>query len=71
MYSRTHLYFAIRIDQPKHPLVRLFTVSLFVFIDVIYLNGLYIEPYFTKGVKGFRIFHDSEYFKEKMLYHKD
>lgn len=38
---------------------------------MIYLNGLYVEPYFTKGVKGFRIYHDSDYFKSRMFYHKD
>ena len=36
-----------------------------------YLNGLYIEPYFHKGVKGFRIYHDSDYFTEKKYFHKD
>jgi hypothetical protein len=34
-------------------------------VDVIYLNGLYVEPLFLEGKKGFRIYHDSEYFKEK------
>jgi len=36
---------------------------------VIYLNGLYVEPHFHKGIKGFRIFHDSQYFIEKHFYH--
>jgi hypothetical protein len=35
--------------------------------DVIYLNGLYVEPLFLEGMKGFRIYHDSEYFKEKQF----
>lgn len=55
----------------KAPSSKLYLFFKFVFIDVIYLNGLYVEPYFTKGIKGFRIFHDSEYFKEKVFYHKD
>ena len=42
-----------------------------MFLDVIYLNGLYIEPYFMKGLKGFKIYHDCDYFKERMYYHKD
>lgn len=41
----------------------------FLRVDVIYLNGLYIEPLFHKGMKGFRIYHDSEYFKEKKFFH--
>lgn len=39
--------------------------------DVIFLNGLYIEPLAYKGMKGFRIFHDSEYFREKKYFHPD
>jgi len=35
------------------------------------LHGLYVEPYFTKGIMGVRIFHDSDYFKEKTYFHKD
>jgi hypothetical protein len=35
------------------------------------LNGLYVETYFNKGIKGFRVFHDSDYFHEKAYYHKD
>jgi len=36
---------------------------------VIYLNGLYVEPHFQKGTRGFRIFHDCHYFREKFYYH--
>ena len=36
---------------------------------MIYLNGLYVEPLITDGMKGFRIYHDSEYFKEKKFFH--
>lgn len=39
-------------------------------LDVIYLNGLYVEPLFYNGVKGVRIYHDSEYFKERTYYHR-
>jgi hypothetical protein len=46
-------------------------ICCLIVLDVIYLNGLYIEPYFTKGIKGMRIFHDSDYFKERTFYHKD
>jgi hypothetical protein len=35
------------------------------------LNGLYVEPYFVKGIKGFKIYHDSDYFKEKQYFNKD
>jgi hypothetical protein len=28
-----------------------------------------VEPLFNNGVKGFRIFHDSEYFREKQYFH--
>lgn len=69
MFLKILLYSAIRIRLAKlHPVIIHFINSI---IDVIYLNGLYIEPYFTKGVKGFRIFHDCDYFKERMFYHKD
>ena len=30
-----------------------------------------MEPLFLKGYKGFRIFHSSEYFKEKKFFHKE
>ncbi len=40
-------------------------------VDVIYLNGLYVEPLFLEGKKGFRIYHDSEYFKEKQYVHAE
>lgn len=40
-------------------------------IDVIFLNGLYVESYFMKGLKGFKLFHDCDYFKERMYFHKD
>ena len=36
---------------------------------MIYLNGLYVEPHFYKGTRGFRVFHDCQYFKEKFYYH--
>lgn len=40
-------------------------------LDVVYLNGLYIEPLFHKGMKGFRVYHDSEYFRERRFFHPD
>lgn len=30
-----------------------------------------MEALFHKGVKGFRLFHDSEYFKERRFFHTD
>ena len=38
---------------------------------MIYLNGLYVEPMFYEGIKGVRLFHDSEYFREKQYVSKD
>lgn len=41
-------------------------------LDVIYLNGLYVEPsQYVKGLKGIKIYHDCDYFKERHFYHKD
>jgi serine/threonine protein kinase len=38
----------------------------------VYLNGLYAEPsQYVKGLKGIKIYHDCDYFKERHLYHKD
>lgn len=45
-------------------------LKLLIVLDVIYLNGLYIDPLFHNGVKGVRIYHDSEYFKEKTYFHR-
>ena len=35
------------------------------------MHGVYIEKLTHKGYKGFRIYHDSSYFKAKTLIHKD
>lgn len=37
---------------------------------MIYLDGLYVEQYWWKGVKGFRLTHDSDYFKPRTYYNK-
>lgn len=62
---------AYREANSRTPSSNLYINQLICFVGVIYLNGLYIDSYFTKGIKGFRIFHNSDYFKEKVLYHKD
>jgi serine/threonine protein kinase len=38
---------------------------------VIYLDGIYVDTYFSKGLKGLRLYHDSDYFRERTLHHKD
>lgn len=35
------------------------------------MHGLYVSTFFHKGVHGFKIYHDSEYFREKTFFHKD
>lgn len=38
---------------------------------MIYLQGLYVQHQFHKGLKGFRIYHESDNFLEKQYFHKD
>jgi len=57
-------------------LAKLLSVSLkssyqSLFIDAIYLHGLYVGTFFHKGIHGFKVYHDSEYFKEKAFFHRD
>lgn len=39
-------------------------------IDVIFLNGIYVDPLMEKGFKGFHLSHESEYFKTRTYLHK-
>jgi hypothetical protein len=39
--------------------------------DVIFVNGLYIEGFLDNGLRGFKICHESEYFKEKAFFHQN
>ena len=38
---------------------------------MVYLKGLYVEPYFAKGLRGIRIYHDSDNYPQKILFHRD
>lgn len=42
-----------------------------LYVDVIFLNGVYVDPIMIKGFKGFHLFHECEYFKERIFFHKD
>ena len=37
---------------------------------LIFLEGTYIEPCEYKGLRGFNVSYDSEYFKSKSFFHK-
>ena len=78
MCSKIQLCYAIQIEIAEYLKVST-TLLLYmsngyliiIILDIIYLHGVYIDPYFTKGIKGFRIYHDCDYFKERCFYHKD
>jgi hypothetical protein len=40
-------------------------------LGVIFLNGVYVEAIMENGKKGIIIFHECDYFKEQLLFHKD
>lgn len=46
-------------------------ISVINCLDLIFLNGIYVEPVMEKGLKGVRLFHECEYFKERVFLNKN
>ena len=44
---------------------------LLIQVGVIFINGLYIVPTMIKGFRGFTLTHESDFFKEKLIFHQN